>query len=106
MINFSLHAFVHEVQTAGCISFGDVRRLQRDILPDGIGSREEAQLLFTLEQTVARVEGGPARQGTERRRPLRSDLSMRAPGRAVRISSRRIPGCEPAFGSPGSVPLR
>src|SRR3954468_10510976 len=56
MINFSLHAFVHEVQTAGCISFGDVRRLQRDILPDGIGSREEGQLLLTLEQTVARVD--------------------------------------------------
>ena len=52
MINSSLHAFANDAQKAGRISFGDVKRLQRDILPDGISSREEAELLLTLEQTV------------------------------------------------------
>src|SRR5215204_4625454 len=52
MINSSLQIFANKVQEAGRISFGDVKRLQRDILPDGISSREEAELLLTLEQTV------------------------------------------------------
>jgi hypothetical protein len=44
------------VQEAGCISFGDVKRLQRDIVPDGISSREEAELLLALEQNVSRAD--------------------------------------------------
>jgi hypothetical protein len=31
------------------ITFADVRRLQRDLLPDGISSREEAELLLAIE---------------------------------------------------------
>ena len=56
MINSSLQAFASSVQKAGRISFGDVKRLQRDILPDGISSREEAELLLTLDQTVSRAD--------------------------------------------------
>src|SRR4051794_3403451 len=56
MVNSSLRAFASNVQKAGRISFGDVKRLQRDILPDGIGSRAEAELLLTLEQTVSRAD--------------------------------------------------
>src|SRR5215210_4654157 len=56
MINSSLQTFANKVQAAGRISFGDVKRLQRDILPDGISSREEADLLLTLEQTVSRAD--------------------------------------------------
>src|SRR4051794_33815948 len=56
MINAALQIFVNKVQAAGRISFGDVKRLQRDILPDGISSREEAELLLTLEQTAAWVD--------------------------------------------------
>src|SRR4051795_5956143 len=56
MINSSLQAFANNVQKAGRISFGDVKRLQRDILPDGISSRAEAELLLTLEQTVSRAD--------------------------------------------------
>src|SRR5215203_6706173 len=56
MINSSLQAFANKVQAAGRISFGDVKRLQRDILPDGISSREEAELLLTLEQTVGQAD--------------------------------------------------
>ena len=56
MINSSLQAFANKVQAAGRISLGDVQRLQRDILPDGISSREEAELLLTLDQTVGRTD--------------------------------------------------
>jgi hypothetical protein len=56
MINSSLQIFVNKVQEAGRISFGDVKRLQRDVLPDGISSREEAVLLLTLAQTVDRAD--------------------------------------------------
>src|SRR5215211_5570239 len=56
MINSSLQAFASNVQKAGRISFGDVKRLQCDILPDGISSREEAELLLTLDQTVGRAD--------------------------------------------------
>src|SRR5215213_2763204 len=56
MINSSLQTFASKVQAAGRISFGDVRRLQRDILPDGISSRDEAELLLTLAQAVNRAD--------------------------------------------------
>jgi hypothetical protein len=55
MINSSLQVFVNKVQAAGRISFGDVNRLQRNILPDGISSREEADLLLTLVQTACHL---------------------------------------------------
>src|SRR6185312_9492915 len=56
MINSSLQAFANNVQQAGRISFGDVKRLQRDILPDGISSRDEAELLLILEQSMGRTD--------------------------------------------------
>jgi len=52
----SPEAFASNVQKAGRISFGDVKRLQRDILPDGICLREEAELLLTLDQTISRAD--------------------------------------------------
>src|SRR3954452_20929196 len=56
MINSSLQAFASNVQKAGRISFGDVKRLQRDILPDAISSRAEAELLLTLDQSISRAD--------------------------------------------------
>ena len=56
MINSSLQAFADQALKAGRISFGDVKRLQRDILPDGISSRAEAELLLTLDQTISRAD--------------------------------------------------
>src|SRR4051794_29040776 len=56
MINPSLQAFANKVQKTDRISFGDVKRLQRDILPDGISSREEAELLLTLEQSMGQAD--------------------------------------------------
>src|SRR4029078_10531867 len=56
MINSSLQAFASDVQMAGRISFNDVKRLQRDILPDGISSRAQAELLLPLDQSVSRAD--------------------------------------------------
>src|SRR3954452_14061665 len=56
MINSSLQAFADQALKAGRISFGDVKRLQRDILPDGISSRVQAELLLTLDQTISRAD--------------------------------------------------
>src|SRR3954462_15021080 len=56
MVNSSLQAFARNVRKAGRISVGDVKRLQRDILPDGIGARAQAELLLTLDQTVSRAD--------------------------------------------------
>jgi hypothetical protein len=56
MINISLQKFADKIQKTGRISFGDVNRLQRDILPDGISSREEAELVLALDRTVSRAD--------------------------------------------------
>jgi hypothetical protein len=56
MINTSLQALATKIQNTGRISFGDVKRLQRDILPDGISCRDEAELLLTLAQAVNRAD--------------------------------------------------
>ena len=56
MINSALQTFANKVQQAGCISFGDVKRLKRDILPDEISSRDEAELLLILAQSVGRTD--------------------------------------------------
>src|SRR5215218_9009091 len=55
MINPSLHAFAATLIETGRIRPGDVKRLQRDILPDGISSRAEAELLLRLHQRVSRA---------------------------------------------------
>ena len=56
MINLSLQVFANKVQKTGRISFGDVKRLQRDILPEGISSREEAEILLALDRTLGRAD--------------------------------------------------
>jgi len=38
------------------ITFGDVRRLQRDYLPHGVTSREQAEMLLRLDGTVERAD--------------------------------------------------
>jgi hypothetical protein len=56
MINSSLSEFTNKAREKNRISFGDVQRLQRNILPGGIGSREEAELLIDLDRDVARTD--------------------------------------------------
>lgn len=56
MSNLSLSEFLGKVAASGRVSFGDVQRLQRDILPHGIGDRAEAEALFDLDRRAARAD--------------------------------------------------
>jgi hypothetical protein len=58
MRNSSLPEFVGKVLAHNRIGYGDLRRLQRDILPIGITTREEAEALIGLDQAVTRVDDG------------------------------------------------
>jgi hypothetical protein len=53
MIKNSLRAFVERALENKRIAQGDVRKLRRDILPDGIVSREEADTLIVLERAIS-----------------------------------------------------
>ncbi len=56
MINTALSAFVSKATAKNRITFGDVRRLQRDVLSDGVVSREEAELLITLDRNIGKTD--------------------------------------------------
>ncbi|WP_018262827.1 hypothetical protein [Methylobacterium sp. WSM2598] len=52
MIKFSLQDFCNRMVAKGEIGPGDVRELARTILPEGLGSREEADMLIALDRAV------------------------------------------------------
>jgi hypothetical protein len=52
----SLRAFVSQALERNRISFGDLRRLQRNVLPHGPATREQAEVLIALDQTIARTD--------------------------------------------------
>jgi hypothetical protein len=56
MINGKLQDFAAGATARGQISFGDVRRLQRDCLPLGITTRDEAECLVALDATLVRAD--------------------------------------------------
>lgn len=51
-----LQEFVTKTAAKNRITFGDVRRLQRDVLPDGVACRAEAELLIRLDGGIARSD--------------------------------------------------
>ena len=52
MITQSLEEFVNLVMLNGQITRADVRRLQRDIMPDGVESADEADVLIALDRAI------------------------------------------------------
>ena len=56
MISQSLREFVDKTLRNKRITFSDVRLLQRDILPDGLTTREQAEALIALDQAVAKAD--------------------------------------------------
>jgi hypothetical protein len=56
MINGKLQDFAASAMARGQISFGDVRRLQRDCLPLGITTREESESLIALDAALVRAD--------------------------------------------------
>jgi hypothetical protein len=56
MDNTSLRDFASRAASSGRIRFGDLRRLQRNVLPNGITTREDAEALLDLNQAVSRAD--------------------------------------------------
>jgi hypothetical protein len=56
MNNGKLQDFASSAMARSQISFGDVRRLQRDCLPHGITTRDEAESLIALDATLVRAD--------------------------------------------------
>ena len=54
MNNTSLFEFVGRLRAKSRITFADVQRLRRDVLPDGINSRDDTELLISLDRDVSR----------------------------------------------------
>jgi hypothetical protein len=52
----SLRAFVSKALELNRISFGDLRRLQRNVFPHGLATREQAEVLIALDHTIARTD--------------------------------------------------
>jgi hypothetical protein len=52
MSNREHHTFAATLARAGRIDPDDVKRLRRDFLPDGISSREEAELLLRVDHSA------------------------------------------------------
>jgi hypothetical protein len=59
MTTIPLHDFVAGVAARNRITFGDMRRLRRDVLPDGIATRAEAEALIRLDAGLD-AQGGRA----------------------------------------------
>ena len=57
MIRQSLEQFIKGACDQGEISLADVRRLQREIMPDGVESRDEADLLVALDRAITEKHG-------------------------------------------------
>jgi hypothetical protein len=52
MIRTALEHFIHDVMASGEIKLSDVRRLQREVIPEGIDTRDEADLLIALDRAI------------------------------------------------------
>jgi hypothetical protein len=51
-----LTLFTQKVSASNRLLFADLRRLQRDVLPNGITSWEEAEILLVIDQTLERAD--------------------------------------------------
>jgi hypothetical protein len=58
MNNIFLHAFIRKVRESRRLLYGDLQRLQRDVLPNGISTRDEAEALIALNSGLERADDG------------------------------------------------
>lgn len=65
MINKNLREFADDVCEAGTLSARDVKRLCDLLLADGIGTREEADVLIAIDRSVARTDEAAAQAWSE-----------------------------------------
>ena len=87
----TLREFVTKALLTKRIGFGDLRRLQRDILPDGITTRDEAEVLIALDRSIERIDKAWPRRWSA---VLPGSWSGRWT-RRVRWMRRRALGCWP-----------
>ncbi len=57
-LSSSLNAFVQRVSATRRLNFADLRRLQRDVLPEGAQSRADVEALIRLDTMLNRSEAG------------------------------------------------
>lgn len=53
-----LREFATKVRANNRLGFGDLRRLQRDVLPNGPATREDVEILVAIDATVRRLDAG------------------------------------------------
>jgi hypothetical protein len=58
MDNLNLRAFISKILKTRRLRFGDLRRLQRDVLPKGAANREEVEALLDLDRALERADAG------------------------------------------------
>lgn len=58
MGNVILHAFIGKVRDSRRLLYGDLQRLQRDVLPNGPATHAEAEALIGLDVLVERADNG------------------------------------------------
>src|SRR5215210_2658513 len=51
-----LSDFVKKVSSRGRVTFGDIKRLQRDLLPNGAMTREQVEALIAMDAAVRRAD--------------------------------------------------
>ena len=95
----SLRAFVTKALERNRISFGDLRRLQRTVLPNGLVTREQAEVLIAFEQTIP----APTRLGPATSSPPSPTSWSGAPARPAGSSPRRRHGWWPASPADGQL---
>ena len=57
MVRWSLESFINSTLARGEISRADVNSLRRDVLPDGIESRDETDVLIALDRAIYDKDG-------------------------------------------------
>ena len=51
-----LSDFVKKVSSRGRVTFGDIKRLQRDLLPNGAMTRDQVEALIAMDGAVRRAD--------------------------------------------------
>ena len=125
----TLQEFVTNAAARGRITFGDVRRFQRDYLPGGIATCDQAEMLIRLDTAVrradrawapwlvaaildfaARSDQGAATSTSDARELLRAVLAVAPSSKAARTIRRELnrqvePSAEPARHAPAQLAI-
>jgi len=57
MLNHALRALAADIARRACVTTEDVQRLRRDVLPDGLASRADADALIGIDRAAPEAHG-------------------------------------------------